>query len=175
MTDRKAESENSDPNVRFIDPPNILRQKVGIGGIEPMRVQRAEDFIDDNQLDFGPYALDLMARLDKIVADSKKGTIKGDKAIDDMTKPIMELKANGGMFKYMLVSEIADIVLNFLENISELNDDVYEIIDAHQNTLQVIIGNKLRGSGGREGKALAEALYQACKRFYKKHNIKPRG
>ena len=29
----------------------------------------------------------------------------------------MEMKANGGMFKYRLITEVADILLDFLENI----------------------------------------------------------
>lgn len=172
----KQEAGNKAPaNVRFIDPPNMLRQKCGFGGLEPVRLQRAEDFIDGNEFDFAPFAQFLMERLDKIVADCKSGEDRGERAIDDLTKPIMELKASGGMFKYLLMSEIAGIVLNFLENITELDKDVFEIIDAHQNTLNVIVTNKLKGSGGKEGQALANELYAACKRYYKKHNITPRG
>ncbi len=161
--------------ARFIDPPNILRQKIGRGGIEPLRIERADSFIDENPTDFGPYAFEFMARLDEIVKKAKSGKIKDKQAIDMLTQPIMELKANGGMFKYMLVTHIADIVLNFLENIDKLDDDVFEIIAAHQNALTVIVTNKLRGGGGKEGKALSDELDNACKRYYKKHHVAPRG
>ncbi len=172
---KQQQGKGASRKPRFIDPPNVLRQKCGYGGLDPTRLQRAENFIDENQLDFGPYALALMARLDEIIKECKSGKRTGPKARDDLTKPIMELKANGGMFKYVLLSEIADIALNFLENISELDNDVYEIIQAHQNTLNVIISTRLTGSGGKEGRVLAEELFSACKRYYKKHNIKPRG
>lgn len=165
----------SQQEARFIDPPNILRQKVGYGGIDPLIVDRAEQFIDTNELDFGPFALQLMKTLNDLVKDCKAGRRKGKEAVDALTRPIMELKANGGMFKYMLVSEIADIVLNFLENIDDLNDDVHDIIAAHQNALSVIVMNRLQGGGGREGRALAEELYGACKRYYKKYDIVLRG
>lgn len=172
---KQQQGKGAPGKARFIEPPNVLRQKCGYGGLDPTRLQRAENFIDENQLDFGPYALKLMAQLDEIIKDCKSGKRTGAKARDDLTKPIMELKANGGMFKYMLMSEIADIALNFLENIPELDDDVFEIIHAHQNTLNVIIASGLKGTGGKEGRILAEELFSACKRYYKKHNIKPRG
>ena len=168
-------SERGSKQVKFIDPPNLLQQKVGKGGIDPLRLKRADEFIDENPVDFTNYATDIMGRLDIIFVDAQEGKVSGKKAVDRITRPIMELKANGGMFKYTLVSEIAGIVLNFMENIDELDDDVYDIIRAHQNTLSIIIDNKLKGSGGREGRALAEELYGACRRYYKKHNIKPRG
>lgn len=158
--------------ARFIDPPNILRQKVGKGGLDQTRIDRAEEYIENNPADFTPFAEDIMERLDRIIAQAKSGKIPPKDAIDQLTRPIMELKANGGMFRYMLLSEIADIVLNFLENITELNNDVFEIIDAHQNTLTVIVTNKLQGGGGKEGQALAQELYAATRRYYAKHKIR---
>ena len=92
-----------------------------------------------------------------------------------LSRPVMELKGNGGMFGYRLITEIADIVLNFLENISELNEDVFEILEVHQKTLKIIIANKLAGDGGRVGKELAQELFKACNRYYKKYDIKPMG
>ncbi len=173
--EKQHSSGRGKTKVRFIDPPNILREKVGSGGIESLRLKRAEEYIDESPVDFAPIAQEMMKRLDDIVADAKSGKIHGSDAVDKLTQPIMEIKANGGMFKYMLASEIADIVLNFLENIDELNNEVYDIIAAHQNTLTVIVTNKLRGSGGREGKALAQELYGACKRYYRKYDMKPSG
>ena len=161
--------------AKFIEPPNVLKQKVGDGGMDQLRLQRAEDYIDDNPADFRNIAFTLMEQLEKLIKAGKSGKISGRKGVDMLTHPIMELKATGGMFRYMLVSEIADIVLNFLENIDELNEDVFEIIDAHQNTLNIIINNKLQGTGGVEGRALAQELYGACRRYYTKYKVKPRG
>lgn len=161
--------------TKYIDPPNSLREKVGFGGIDPLRISRGEEYIDSNEMDFTPYALTVMDRLGVVVGEAKSTESKGRQPIDLITQPIMELKANGGMFGYMLVSEIAGIILNFLENIDELNEDVYGVILAHQNALNVIVMNKLNGSGGKEGRALALELYAVCKRYYKKHEVNPRG
>ncbi len=157
--------------AKFYYPPNVLKKKVGTGGLDPKRLEEAERFIDSNEIDFIPIATAIMQRLDKIVAAARKGDRQGKKTVDAIARPIMELKANGGMFKYHLVTYIADVVLDFLENIKDIDEDSLEIIDAHQNALAAIIGNKLKGEGGKEGRALADELARATKRYYKKHNI----
>jgi len=170
----KNEPKKPARKAKFIDPPNILREKIGRGGIEPTRLEKAEEFIDTNPLNFVPFAERMIEKVDEGVRQAKSGKVKGKKAVDMLSRPIMELKANGGMFKYMLVSHLADIVLNFLETIDNVDSDVLEIIAAHQNALNVIISNELQGTGGKEGMALANELDSACKRYYKKHGVETR-
>ncbi len=161
--------------THFFTPPNILREKVGGGGLSLGVMERAQDFIESNELDFEPYARNILEYLDTLIVDAKSGTMTKKNAAAKLSGPVMELKANGGMFKYALVSEIAGVVLNFLENIDSLNDDSFNILDAHQATLYVIINNRLKGDGGKEGKILADELYGACRRYYKKYKIKVAG
>lgn len=168
------ESQGPLKKVKYYNPPNVLRKKVGGGGIDPDRLQRAELYIQANDLDFTPIAVDMLARLEKAIADVKSGRITGKDTVRAIVGPVMELKANGGMFKYPLISEIADVVLNFLETVDELNGDGMEIIDVHQKTLQAIIVNRLKGSGGKEGTALTRELIDACNRYFKKYGDKER-
>jgi hypothetical protein len=161
--------------ARFIKPPNRLRQKVGYGGINPMLLTRGNEYISANKFDFEPFAKNFLETLEGSIKDINSGGLTGKDALDLLSRPVMELKGNGGMFGYALISEIADIVLNFLENIEELNDDAYEILDVHQKTLNIIVSNKLKGDGGAVGKQLARELFEACNRFYKKYDIKPQG
>ena len=81
----------------------------------------------------------------------------------------MELKANGAMFEYPLISAVAGVLLNFLEVIPELNDDALDIVAVHRSTLNVIVTGKLRGGGGNDGAALLQELADACDRYFKKY------
>jgi hypothetical protein len=161
--------------AKFHDPPNVLRQKVGYGGIDPERIAKAEDYIQTNKADFIPYAEKIAVKLGAAIKKARAGKQDDKVAIEVVIRIIMELKANGGMFRYMLMSEIAGIMLNFLENIPSLNEDVFEIMDANYDALNVIIKNRLSGSGGHEGRALADELYKACQRYYTKHEIEVLG
>ena len=142
---------------------------MGYGGIDPVALDRAEENIAKNNVDFQPYAQDFLARIEKAVSAARALEVRNRDTVDTVVKPVMELKANGGMFKYPLVTEIADILLDFLEGLDSLNSDALGIVDAHQKTLQVIISSKLMGDGGKAGKALANELYGACKRYEKRH------
>lgn len=161
--------------VRFIKPPNRLREKVGFGGIDPTRLKKGQNYIAKNTFDFEPHAREFLKIMDETIRETKQGKISGAEALDKMSKPVMELKGNGGMFNYRLISEIADIALNFIENLNDLNEDAFVVLEAHQRALRVIVANKLTGDGGAQGRALAKELYNACNRFYDRYNVKPQG
>lgn len=157
---------------RFIKPPNKLKQKVGNGGIDEALLEQGQHFIESTDLDFVPIAREFLEELTRYAEDAKSGKLKPEEGLEKIVQPVMQLKANGGMFRYQLVSDVADIALQFLENVDAINEDGLEVIRAHENAIQVIIGNKLRGDGGAEGYALVKELHEACKRYFVKHKPK---
>ncbi|HEY8190182.1 MAG TPA: hypothetical protein VIF12_05815 [Micavibrio sp.] len=161
--------------VKMITPRHVLREKIGYGGIDPAVMERAEEHIAKNDVDFQPYAKGFLERIEQAVAVARPIKVRNRDAVDMIVNPVMELKANGGMFKYPLVTEIADIMLDFLEGLNSLNDDALDLVEVHQKTLHAIIGSKLSGDGGKAGKALANELYRACKRYHKKHPTPKKG
>lgn len=159
--------------ARFINPPNKLRQKIGTGGIDESLLTKSQNYIETNtEVDFTPVAKDFLQKLARVTRDIKAGKINGKDAIAAMIGPVMQLKANGGMFRYQLLSDVADIALQFLEKVDEINKDGFELIDAHEKTIQVIIANGLRGDGGSEGYALVKELDQARVRYFDKYGSK---
>ena len=153
--------------VRFINPPNKLKEKVGGGGIAPDRLLKAQEYINNNEFDFLPYAQTFIESVKKYISKAKSAKSEPDR--NNLITPIMHLKANGGMFKYDLISQVADICLNFVESVDVMNDDAYEVVNAHINTITIITHNKMTGPGGNEGSALIKELQKACQRFFKKH------
>lgn len=156
--------------AKFHTPQNSLRLKAGYGGVDPKVMDRAEDFIKVNEYDFTDKAKEILERLDKAVEGVKRDDHRSKEGINRMVAPIMELKANGAMFKFALLTDVADIVLDFLENTDYLNDDAFEIVDIHRRTFRIIINSQLRGTGGKQGDILIDELNGACTRYHKKHN-----
>ncbi len=159
--------------TRYINPPNILKQKVGGGGIPKKLLSKGQEAISNNNVDFAPYAENFLKQLNATMESHAAGKLKDSEAIDKLSEHVMQLKANGGMFGYDLISSISDIVLLLLDNIESLNEDAIKILQALQNSLEIIIASRLKGHGGREGEMLEDELHGACKRFYKKYSIKP--
>ena len=163
-------ADNQD--VKFINPPNRLKMKVGGGGIPEERIERAQIIMEDFKTDFSPVAQELAIDLQKATKKALKD-LESKKSLnkDKMVFPIMQLKANGGMFKYQLLTDVADICLQFMEAVNDYNAEAIEIIKAHENTINIILQNDLKGDGGQEGYALVQELHKACKRYFKKYEV----
>lgn len=159
--------------ARFIKPPNLFKQKVGSGGIDQTKLEKAETYIQNTEVDFKPYAETFLKELVAVIKEVQESQIEFSLGREKIIKPILNLKANGAMFKYRLISDVADIMMHFLESIQEFNKDAYAVLIVHQNTLNAIVINNLKGAGGKEGHGLVIELEKACKRYFDKYNIEP--
>lgn len=165
MTDkRKAPS--------FITPPNTLKTKVGEGGIPAYVLKQCQGYLESNPVDFTPYGYRYLSQLKEMKLRIDKGGLRLDDVRDDMTNIIMQLKSNGSMFHYQLVSMTSDVTLRFFEHARTLDEDFNDIFNVYINVLEIVLNKKLRGNGGAEGYALTQELHGACLRYYTKYDIK---
>lgn len=155
--------------AKFFKPQNALKQKVGTGGLDETILNKAETFISDNTVEFEPIAKKFIHSLAQALKNAEKDTIAEKKRLQDIVTPVMELKANGGMFRYFLLSDIANVSLNFLESLDSLNKDAIRIAELHYKTMHLIIAKRLSGDGGKEGKALLKELSKASDRYFKRY------
>ena len=170
MSDKESDMYQDWEDAKFTMPENKVKKKVGSGGIPDVILQRAEVVMKENHhIDFYPFAEKYLSNIEKSLSQLVKDQYDSPKNMNIISDNIMHLKANGGMFGYMLVSYIADIALNFSDNQKTLNEDFVKIIKAHNTTVRLIISNKLKGDGGEGGSALKDELYNAIMRFNKKH------
>lgn len=157
--------------VRIIKASKTLQIKAGSGDIEDEKITKAEVVIEKNAEDFAPIAKEFLDRLLTATetARSEGHDLSKNKMLKaSMTQPVMELKANARMFKYDLVTSLANIMLGFLENVKELDKDAIEIVGAHHKTLTAIILKKMKGDGGTNGLLLQTELEDAVERYFSK-------
>lgn len=155
-----------------IKPPNVLKAKVGSGGLSENILDKAQKMIENNTVDFIPLAEMYLEALSKSIDAIKNGASEHDDdeySINSLIYPIMQLKSNGGMFKYPLISDISASIIQFLEVIEKTDSEVVEIVTAFHTTIRAIISNRIQGSGGDHGKALIKELSDACHRYLDKH------
>lgn len=159
--------------VRVYKASKGLQIKAGIGDFTPDKLVKADRIIEENTIDFSEIADDILVRLHDGIRKAKAGAGTTEELIANLVKPVMSLKAHGKMFKFDLVTALADIVLGFLEHVKELDADVIDIIEAHHNTLSAIIKKGIKGDGGGSGTMLKAELSDACRRYYNKnpHNF----
>lgn len=163
--------------AQIIQPPNRVKEKVGSGGVTKDILQKAQDLLESVSVDFPAMA---EMHLDALTAGIQKvRTVRAtgrevkkpeeEDLINNLIHPAMQLKAHGGMFKYDLVSKIADNLVHFLEVVHKMDTDAMEIVEAHTATLRAIINSRISGNGGQKGKALLAELHGACSRYFNKY------
>ncbi len=157
--------------AEFIKPPNTLKAKVGSGGLSDKILEKAQLLLENNAVDFQPLAEMYLGTMIKGIEYAKSPNPKEDKEniISAMLYPAMQLKANGGMFHYQLVTIISDRLVQFLEVIENPDIDAVEIVLAFHTTIRAVILGKITGTGGRHGEELVAALDEACMRYFERY------
>ncbi|MFH1157552.1 MAG: hypothetical protein V1721_01515 [Pseudomonadota bacterium] len=123
--------------------------------------------MEENTTDFIPIAAEFIEALNRGIQNAENNVTRGEAAIEAMLYPAMQLKAQGAMFRFPLVTEVSDILVNFLETVENIDKNVLEIASAHKMTISVVISNRMTGDGGAQGQSLKTSLTDACSRYYK--------
>ncbi|HEU4839127.1 MAG TPA: hypothetical protein VFS88_06935 [Micavibrio sp.] len=145
-----------------------LQHKVGAGPLDPRTVLKSQLVIDNNTVDFVPIGLAILTKMQEAAELGKDPAASAKDIKAAITAAVMELKAHAALFHYSLIGDLANVMLNFLEAIQSIDNDVLDIINAHHDTLHMIIVRQIRGGGGDAGRALVTELQQACDRYYNK-------
>jgi hypothetical protein len=154
--------------AKVIKADYSLQARIGKGPLDEKIVARCQKIMDSNTVDFAPLAKEYLDKLADAINQTKSGSLSKDQAIEAMTSPVMQLKANAATFRYTLIGNLANVMLSFLESVEEIDNTVIEIVNAHHKTLSAIVIKKIQGTGGAHGVQLEEELKSACKRYFSK-------
>ncbi len=154
--------------AKVIKADYALQSKIGSGPLDERIVEKCQKVLENNDVDFSPLAKEFLEKLDSAIKEAKEGKLSMNEAVEAMTEPVMQLKANAATFRYELIGNLANVMLSFLEAIKEMDATVLDIVDAHHKTLSAIVIKKMSGDGGAPGKQLEDELKGACKRYFSK-------
>ncbi len=156
--------------AEFVTPPNHLKIKVGYGGLTEDILNKAQALLENNTVDFTPLAEMYLDAMMKGIEQARtpNSEISNEQIIASILFPGMQLKANGGMFHYDLVTQISNRFIQFMEAIDTIDIDALEIIIAFHTTIRAIILGRIKGDGGKRGEELMTALVEACQRYFEK-------
>lgn len=158
-------------NAEFITPPNLIKEKVGFGGLNSTILDKAQALLENNAVDFRPLGEMYLEALMKGVTYAKRSQRDAhdfEALIATMLYPAMQLKANGGMFHYPLITKVADRLIQFLEVIEVPDQEALEIVEAFHTSMRAILMGEVKGDGGQYGRELEQALIDACFRYFEK-------
>lgn len=155
--------------AEFIKIPNTLKARAGSGGLSEEILEMAQTLLENNTTDFSPMAntyLDqLFQGIESARVPKKRDT---EEQIAMIIYPAMQLKANGSMFQYPLITLMAQELIEFLEVIDRPDPKVLEICYAFYTTMRAVVSGGIKGNGGKAGQKLLAALTEACNRYFQK-------
>lgn len=165
---------------QFYPPSFLLKKRVGQGGLSKTTIMNAQAVMDTHNMDFEEVISPYMAVFNSGVTQAQKmQSIKGvnhEEMIEQILFPTMQMKANGDIFHYPIITRIAERLLFFLERIHKLNSHAIDIVNAFEQAIKLVFSKKLRGDITEDGDIIVRELDAVCKRFFEKYpeNIHPR-
>lgn len=158
-------------NSKLVKPNNTLKKKVGHGGFKESDLMKAQSMIENNKIDFKPIAEDFVKDIGEILDQISSGTIEGKDALGSVMYPIMQLRAQGALFHYPVITNVSDIIVDFVDGVGLLDADVIEIIVAYKNAIAAILKLGIKDASNKAGQQISSELRAACLRYKKSKNI----
>lgn len=150
--------------VRSVQPPNTLKKKVGSGGFDPAKLEKAQDAIVNNKIDMKAFAYEMIVTMDGILAsnDSLEDKIKF------ILYPMMQLNAHGAMFQHGAISKLSVIIIDFLEKTDTHDDRIMELAEGYRMSVKALVDKDIKNEKDPVCIAFCKALSDACARYHAK-------
>lgn len=157
---------------KVFKPENKLKEKVGDGGFLEVDVARAQDVLENNDIDFKPLANDLLDQLEGAIQKVKSGEITSGKiAKDELVYPLLQLKAQGGMFNYPIITQISTDIMMFLEDIQRIDLNLLKILTSFHKSTKILVDLEIQDNSNPVAKQLHQELKAVCERYHQKKKI----
>ncbi|MCA3261099.1 MAG: hypothetical protein ING44_04090 [Telmatospirillum sp.] len=142
---------------QVLNPPNLLKSKVGSGGFAMGAVDKAAKIIEGLRGEFEEIAKVEVAKL--VAAAAALMSQPNDLAKrDEVYKIAHELRGQGGSYGYPLVTRFGDQLCRYLDAAAGLDAKSLVIVKATADAIAVVITSKVTGDGGDTGRALVAML-----------------
>lgn len=149
-------------------PSYNLRKKTGGGDVSLERIQSANNILKDNKIDFIPMAKEYLSNMEDALSRMHSNPENTTALHPTLTKAFMELKANASIFGYALITDLATIAFNLLEDVDHVDEDLEEILIAQFKTFNLVIAQDIKGDGGQIGEAMRKEFLAVRERYLKK-------
>lgn len=153
----------SDDEMEIINPPNTLKSKVSLGGpgaVDPAALERAEKVIASMADSYLEWVQEDMKRLQ--AAYDRLATAADDDArrnvLDEVFQVAHDMKGQGGSFGYDLITAVGNELCRMIERVERPGPAVVDAVKVHVDTIRLVIQDRIKGDGGRQGQAMLEGI-----------------
>ncbi len=150
-----------------------LRALIGPNAkITPQQIEKAQDIIDNPRVDFRPYAMEYLNKIEGAIEMARQETYLHEEEYNLVAIPLTQIKGQASMFGNPLASEISGMVLKFLEHYKKLDLDMLMLVEAYCRTIRLSYDKKISNIETPAGRVLVTELSSAMQRYTEKFNKK---
>jgi len=153
---------------KLVKPRNKLKNKVGHGGFKDEDLKKAQKAIDENDIDFEPIARDLFAEIEELVNSEALKDDDSTVYLGKILDPLMKLRAQGALFHYPSLTQISDVMVDFLDTEKAIDDDVIDIIAVYRKAGDAILSRQIKDAKNKICLVFITELRKACQRYQQK-------
>lgn len=145
-----------------------LRMKIGKGGIAPKVLLACRRVMEENAFDFAPMARDILKTILSEIERMRANKRSHDEALNALRIQVMQFKANAATFRYPLLSEIAHKLLDFLDQIDQLDAPAIEIVLAFHDTAEKLLVRRDENRTDSRTRKIPKEFERAFERYWKR-------
>lgn len=155
----------AEDKLEVINPPNTLKQKVGTGGpgaVDLEALQRAEEVITGMTDSYLNWVAEDLKKIDAAYTKLANAQGDGKKEMEGVFQVSHDIKGQGGSFGYDLMTAIGNELCRLIEKIDTPGPGEIEAIKVHIDAMKLVIGEDMKGQGGKTGEKMLSGLQQVC-------------
>ncbi len=145
--------------AQVIQPPNVLRAKVGggFGGINADAIAKAEEALKAMSAQFGQWLQDEITKL-----DAAQAAVRAEGYTPQTAEGVYfrahDLKGLGTTYQYPLVTRLAGSLCKLLDDPARRMAAPLMLIDAHIDAIRAVVRDQIQTDDHPTGRVLAETL-----------------
>ena len=155
----------AEDKLEIINPPKGLKEKAGTGGpgaIDLEALEKAEEVIASMADSYLDSVGDDIRKIDEAFEKLEAATGDRKEELMEVFQESLNLKGLGGSFGYDLMTAIGNELCRFIEKLDKAGPKEIEAIKLHIDSMKLVIGNDIKGTGGDAGEKMLAGLQQVC-------------
>jgi chemotaxis protein histidine kinase CheA len=152
--------------IEVFTPPNMLKAKVGSGGLSSSVIKRAEQALEELKEEFAVWIVEdvnrLVQRRDFYQAQSN------EEALAELYRASHDLRGQASTFDYPLIARVATSLCNLTDDTNNGLEIPITLINAHVDAMKVIVRDHIKDPTDQIATALAGELERQVSAFLEK-------
>lgn len=166
---KNPDSLDASAKVWHFRLPNGLKSKFSGGGgagiIDPGLLDAAEDQIQSMEDDYTHWVQENITQMISEYEALKNEPVNPWRHLQTINKIAHQLQGQGGTFGYNLITTFGKSLVHCTNHKGDISENLLKFIKAHIDTIQAVLRDKIRGTGGPIGEELTSTLEKARQKY----------